>query len=166
MKTANLHKRTGKALAVLLCLYALLTATHQGEFWPFSIYPMFSKAGKPWVKVITRQISIHPKSIGWKIIINPNHLAGKPLALRKAGTNRNDLANYITQTRHWNDEYIRGLRALYNGAARNGPLLIYKVTGALNSTNDSVMVEYIPFLYLTTDTARFASYTSMTLTKK
>ncbi len=165
MKTTNLNKRTGRTLAVILCLYAFLTATHQGEFWPFSIYPMFSKAGKPWVKVVTRQIFIPPKSIGRKTYPSRTILAGKPLALRKVGINRNDLANYITQTRHWNDESIRGLRGLLNGAARNGPLLIYKVKGSSNSTNDSVMVEYIPFLYLTSDTVRFASFTSMILTK-
>lgn len=166
MKTASLYKRTGKALVLILCLYASLTATHRGEFWPFSIYPMFSKAGKPWVKVITRKIRAQPDSIGWKVILSPNHLAGKPLALRTVGTNRNDLANYITQTHHWSGKAIRGLRGLYNGAAQNNSLLIYKVTGALDSTNDSVMVEYVPFLYLSADTARFSNYSMARFTQK
>ena len=153
-------------LAVILCLYAFLTATHQGEFWPFSIYPMFSKAGTPWVKVVTRQVSVAPDTNDWKVILSPDKLSGKPLALRKVGTNRNDLANYITQTQNWNGESIRGLRGLLNGATRESPLLVYKVTGTLNSANDSVMVEYVPFLYVTTHAAQFSIYVSMALTTK
>ena len=166
MKTANLHKRTGKALTIILFLYAFLTATHQGEFWPFSIYQMFSTAGKPWVKVVTRQVSVPPDSIASKVILNPNQLYGKPLALINVGTDRNDLANYITHTHQWNNASIRGLRSLYNGAIQNGPFLIYKVTGAFDAASDSVIVKYTPFLYLTSDTTRFFNYGSMALSNK
>ena len=48
-----------KALRITLgtlIVYALLVATHLGEFWPFSIYPMFSQAGNPWSRAVVREM--------------------------------------------------------------------------------------------------------------
>lgn len=37
-----------------LVVYGLLVAIHLGEFWPFSIYPMFSQTGNPWTGAAER----------------------------------------------------------------------------------------------------------------
>ena len=40
-------KKAGCLLVSLFMLQTLLVSTHLGEFWPFSIYPMFSRGGHP-----------------------------------------------------------------------------------------------------------------------
>lgn len=49
-------KRALHIVGGVLVVYALLVATHLGEFWPFSIYPMFSQAGTPWTRAVVREL--------------------------------------------------------------------------------------------------------------
>src|SRR5262245_41465505 len=50
--SAAVHRRAALALAGVSLAHALLAATHGGEFWPFSIYPMFSQAGRSWARAL------------------------------------------------------------------------------------------------------------------
>ena len=60
-------RRNGRDVRLLLGAFWIsgaLLATNLGEFWPFSIYPMFSKAGGEWTRAVVLEI---PGSGGQKI---------------------------------------------------------------------------------------------------
>ncbi|MDX1586597.1 MAG: hypothetical protein R3222_07630, partial [Balneolaceae bacterium] len=43
-------------LIAVLVVNIALVATHEGEFWPFSIFPMFSQAGNPWSRGVLERV--------------------------------------------------------------------------------------------------------------
>lgn len=47
------HKRI---IGIVLLINILLVSTHRGEFWPFSIFPMFSQAGNPWSRGVVENV--------------------------------------------------------------------------------------------------------------
>jgi hypothetical protein len=49
-----------KVIGIILLIYAVLVASHEGEFWPFSIYPMFSQAGNPWTRAMVIDVTDLP----------------------------------------------------------------------------------------------------------
>lgn len=46
-----------------MVVFAVLVGTHEGEFWTFSIDPMFSQAGNPWH--VPLQSVASSLNIGW-----------------------------------------------------------------------------------------------------
>ena len=83
-----------------LVVYALLVATHLGEFWPFSIYPMFSQGGKAWSRAVVLDVSQDIDAINWDTTSTTN-LRGEPYALHERGLEAADLANFVHKTRLW-----------------------------------------------------------------
>ena len=135
-------------------LYAILVATHKGEFWPFSIYPMFSQAGNPWTRTIVRDIN-EPPDEQWKILMKQEP-PGKAFALNEIGINQNDLANFISKNEQWNANQINGLRKYFEDKLNDRAFLIFKVQGRLSEEkSDSVAVEYTPYIYIRQDTTLF-----------
>ena len=43
-----------------------LLPSHEGEFWPFSIYPMFSQAGNPWTRAMVLDVTTTPDAELWE----------------------------------------------------------------------------------------------------
>ncbi|NGP76780.1 hypothetical protein G3570_09055 [Balneolaceae bacterium YR4-1] len=125
-------------------------ATHLGEFWPFSIYPMFSQAGKPWKRAVVRDVSTIEDSTIWK---NYNHdnLAGEPVPLDDFNINTNDIANLLSKTDTWTEAKVNGVRKLFSKNIGSQELLILQARGMLTE-QDSVDVQFIPFIYLSQDT--------------
>jgi hypothetical protein len=150
-------KKSIRIWASLMIIYALLVTTHNGEFWPFRIYPMFSQAGQTWVRALTRDISNTPDSTMWNITENEEMLPGKPFPLKLVHTHRNDLANYIKKSGHWDQDRIQGLRSLFGKQLNSKKLLIVWVEGQAKNSPDkqhlSYDVRYIPFAFLTPDTS-------------
>jgi hypothetical protein len=72
-------------------LYGVLVATHKGEFWPFSIFPMFSQAGGEWSRAVVREVPREEAPTDWEPLLQ-TELPGEPLALTDYGL-RHDLAN-------------------------------------------------------------------------
>lgn len=142
-------------LVGIFAVYVALTATHKGEFWPFSIYPMFSQAGHPWDHALVRKVTDRPANINWRSKTK-SELPGTPFALNKIGINQNDLSAYIDKQHHWNKEKIQGLRAYFGKELNRGSFLIFKVHGQLRpDRNDTVTVKYIPFVLIRKDTTLF-----------
>ena len=56
MKYENEAFRGLKLIGWLFLLSTVLVASHKGEFWPFSIYPMFSQAGNSWSRALLIEI--------------------------------------------------------------------------------------------------------------
>jgi hypothetical protein len=140
-----------KILMVTLLVYALLVATHRGEFWPFSIYPMFSQAGNPWTRALVQDVSQTPDSLMWQ----PSGLddtQGAVLALTQTGVDQIDFSNFVSKTNDWTDGRQKALITMFGkkniGESR---WMVSKVNGHL-TPDDSVVVEVVPFLMVTRDT--------------
>lgn len=123
-----------RILGSVLVVYALLVATHRGEFWPFSIYPMFSQAGNPWTRSLVREMprDTDPDTLDWSTVALQD-VPGAAYPLKPRGINQNDVANYVSKTDEWTETRIRGLRSLFaKNRELSTALLVMKVHGQLN----------------------------------
>ncbi|WP_263820788.1 hypothetical protein [Salinibacter sp.] len=147
-------KRALQIVGGVLVVYALLVATHLGEFWPFSIYPMFSQAGNPWTRAMVREMpsQTDPDTLSWDAV-SLQSLPGASYPLAPKGINQNDVANYVSKTDRWTNERVQGLRSLFTkGRVLSSPLLVYRVQGTLVA--DTVAVTATPVLLFEPDTTR------------
>ncbi|MGK7369818.1 MAG: hypothetical protein ACNS64_06355, partial [Candidatus Halalkalibacterium sp. M3_1C_030] len=105
-------------LLATLAVNVVLVATHEGEFWPFSIFPMFSQAGNPWSRGVVEKIdNQHDPSI-WSIK-SMSEIEHRVISLDSIGVDAIDYANFISKTQDWNQKRIKALRDLLN--IRNHP---------------------------------------------
>lgn len=146
------YRKAGHILLVVLGIYGMLVVTHQGEFWPFSIYQMFSSAGRPWTRVMVREVAVlPPEAVRWQPEA-VDALAGRPFAMHQHGVPQNDVAAYVAQTRQWTQGRGEGLRSLLRYDHIVHPVLaVYRVDGRLGE-GGAVVVMCTPVLYLTPDT--------------
>ena len=144
--------RTGvRILVVVFVLYGVLVATHRGEFWPFSIYPMFSQAGTPWTRALVRQVP-DADAVKWEDR-SLDTLPGTPFRTESRGIAQSDLANYVGKTDHWTQQRLRGLRSVLSGQYDfASPLLVFRVRGRL--LGDSVAVTARPMMVYTGESVR------------
>lgn len=152
----SLSRRSLRILAGVFVLYALLTATHEGEFWPFSIYPMFSQAGNPWTRAVVREVPTDdPAAIDWTAA-SLDRMPGEAFPLERYGIFQNDLANYVSKSTSWDEAHLKGVRAMFEGHFPDeGGLLVMRVRGALTegAAGDSVAITAEPFLFISADTS-------------
>lgn len=141
-----------RILGSVLVVYVLLVATHRGEFWPFSIYPMFSKAGNSWTRSLVREAprDTDPDTLDWSAVALEG-VPGSVYPLEPRGINQNDVANYVSKTQEWTEKRIRGLRSLFaKNRELSTSLLMMKVRGALN--DGEVDITATPILLFNPDT--------------
>lgn len=143
-------KRVRRTLFITLGIYALLVGTHQGEFWPFSIFPMFSQAGQPWTRAVVRQVPDQTPDESFWQSVTLTDLLGEPLPLEDQGINQNDVANFISKTPVWDEQRLRGLRRLVERPRFSKSLLVYRVRGQLNQ--NAVETTAMPLILFTPDT--------------
>ena len=148
MQIFNKHK---KIVLVVFLISALLLATHKGEFWPFSIFPMFSTAGQPWSRALVEEVRDTTRSDLWEV--KPlQSIENRVLSLDKYGVYEIDFANYMNKTQNWDQNKINGLRSTLQ--INNHPDKMWmatKVTGKLSSS-DSITVQTVPLILFTADT--------------
>lgn len=128
---AALGRRTLKALGMVTACYVALIATHGGEFWPFSVYPMFASAGKPWqralVRVVTNGESTSPR--GYTL----SGLPGSALPLREHGVPQNDLSSIVQRAERWSDDELATLGPMFGDLPCRAPLVVLRVRGSLEA---------------------------------
>ncbi len=135
-----------------MLIYILLVATHLGEFWPFSIYPMFSQGGNPWSRSMVRDVP-SDEAIAWQPI-DAEHLPGRPVALNDHGVDPIDLANFVSKTEIWDDDRVAGLRSMFRADELEAQrLLVFRARGELNEA-DSVVLSFEPYVLLLSDGAQ------------
>lgn len=146
----SFQKQSTRYLLSVLVVFALLLAPHEGEFWPFSIYPMFSKAGNPWTRALVRDVTDTPDNLKWKTT-DLETLQGTPVVLQDFGVDQIDFANFISKTKTWTPERKRALQVMFGKEnIKDRELMIMKVHGRLIG-NDSVTVQADPLLLVTAD---------------
>lgn len=147
----NTLKKASKATVITFIVYGVLVATHLGEFWPFSIFPMFSQAGNPWTRAMSMDVTDDYEDLGdtiWTIDIVED-LPGTHFALRQYGIDQIDFANFVSKTRDWNDVRLQALRNMIGERnIENRYLMVYKVTGKM-TPDDEVVIQATPFILLT-----------------
>jgi len=145
----NYKKKTINLLFAILAVYAALVATHKGEFWPFSIYPMFSQAGNPWTRSFVRDVTNEERTIAGNIQTE-DQLYGEPFALNQIGVHQNDLSNFMSKNKNWTPQKKQAVRNYFGDLLNDNSFLIYRVRGELG--NHDVDISYTPFIYITPDT--------------
>ncbi len=144
----------GKALAkkartigtVVLVVYAVTVATNLGEFWPFSIYPMFSQGGNNWSRSLVREFP-EDETTSWEVV-GLADVPGAPFSVKKMGVDPIDLANFVSKTTIWDSVRVAALRNMFFGSET--PLyqiVIYRVRGELTEDHE-VLVEATPYVLL------------------
>lgn len=146
----SFSKRGMKVIGVSLLVYALLVAPHQGEFWPFSIYPMFSQAGNPWTRAMVLDVTDKPDAELWE----PQPLDDRDsdvVAVSDYGVDQIDYSNFVVKTRDWTPSRRQALKEMFGTSAISGERwMVSKVRGELIG-RDSVSIEITPFIMLTPD---------------
>jgi hypothetical protein len=123
-------KRFRRAAYSLMLAYAALLATQRGEFFPFSLFPMFSKAGRPWERAIVRELTTVPACA-----VDAEQLPGSAVALAPLGLDQNDVSKALLRIREMSDQAAaeQTLARLFAGARASRPLAIYQARGSLDA---------------------------------
>jgi hypothetical protein len=142
------YARAKRALGWVFAVVSLLLATNLGEFWPFSIYPMFSRAGRPFTRSIVRELE--PDEQVGRGPFSWNTLPGRPFALVPAGIAQNDVANIVSKTQVWTPKRAQALQRLFGEHAATRRLLVLSAHGWLSDDpmDDGVSLEFRPLAQL------------------
>lgn len=142
----NPYTRARRTLVCAFVVYGVLVAANLGEFWPFSIYPMFSQGGNPWSRSVVRDVT-HTDSVAWENF-SAAELPGEPYPLLDYGVDPIDLSNFLSKSQRWNDQRVNGLRKMFATHELNDRrLLVLRVNGRI-TPEDSVIVEFVPYALL------------------
>ncbi len=143
-------RRSIRITGAILLIYALLVSSHLGEFWPFSIYPMFSQAGGQWTRVLVQDLTPASGQLIWETT-NIENLHGPPVALNKLGINQIDFSDFVSKTDVWNETRKNALLQKFPpDSLQQNQWMITKVQGRLTH-KDSVIVDAVPFLMVSGD---------------
>lgn len=148
------YQRALRMLSAVLVVYAALVVTHEGEFWPFSIYPMFSRGGHPWVRSIVREVPPTPDDAALWQPVAFETMPGKPYPLNPTGINQNDIANFVSKSDTWDAGRVGAMRKVFGDALTTHTLLILRADGRIAEA-DSIAVTFTPFILLTPDSTYF-----------
>jgi hypothetical protein len=110
--------------------HALLAATHKGEFWPFSVYPMFSQAGRSWARVLVVEAPLGAAP-ALDEEYELDNLPGTPLGLEQFGIPQNDLSSLAQRTDRWGAAENRALERLFASVPGRRSLVLLVVRGTL-----------------------------------
>jgi hypothetical protein len=143
-------QKAKKAILGVLLVYALTVATHLGEFWPFSIYPMFSQAGNPWSRSLVREVP-QDDSTAWQTV-PLDSLPGQPYGVASGGVDAIDLANFVSKTREWDLDRVAALKLMLLADPPRTPLdlVVFRVRARLTEA-DSVAILATPYVRVGTD---------------
>jgi hypothetical protein len=126
----------------------ILVAPHEGEFWPFSIFPMFSQGGNIWTRALVVEYEAVPDSARWQTV-DVDSLPGPLFPLQDIAVNQNDIANFVQKNRDWGERRMRSLVKLFGDSLATHDLMVLRVSPVV--TPQSVRLEAQPYLLITAD---------------
>ncbi|MEX0647980.1 MAG: hypothetical protein WEA56_02055 [Balneolaceae bacterium] len=139
-----------KMIGIIFLVYALLVAPHEGEFWPFSIYPMFSQAGNPWTRAMVIDVTDLPDEELWQTR-SLSELQTPSVPVKQYGVDQIDFSNFVSKTQNWTEPRKEALKTMFGREnIRGRRWMTARVHGKIVG-RDSVVVEIVPFLMLTAD---------------
>jgi len=125
---SKLEVRARRALAGALVVGAALVATHRGEFWPFSIYPMFSRAGRPFTRSVVRELAADEPLAGGAVRFGQR--PGRPFALAPVAISQNDVASFVSGAGQHGGMNPETMAKLFGEHARTRRLVVYAAQGS------------------------------------
>lgn len=148
-------KTLTKSFWATMAVFTVLVGTHEGEFWPFSIYPMFSQAGNPWNRaVLVRLDSTETAAFSWDAI-SFDDLPGDVTPLRDLGADNIDYANFVGKTKEWTPERAEALRQMLRLiVADDESYVAFKVHGRRDADDGVVRLSAVPVAQFTMDENR------------
>lgn len=148
----QVYKKTKQIFFGVMIVQLLLVATHLGEFWPFSIFPMFSKAGKTWTRSLVRDVSqVSDSTLYWEEGFSVDDLPGNSFAMDEVAINTNDVSNTIEKVAVWDEQAKNSIRHLFQSGLQDRKLMVYRVNGSFEKDangNREVSLKYTPFILL------------------
>ncbi len=146
------NRRALRLIGAVFLVYAVLVATHEGEFWPFSIYPMFSQAGRPWHRAVVRELP-DDAPVRWDTLTWAT-LSGAPYSTQRQGhLDAIDVANYVGKTKVWTRERADALQPLLLTPGDRQRLVVFRASGRIVE-GDSVAVTFVPIAFVDADSVR------------
>lgn len=137
-----------KVIGVVMIFYILLVATHEGEFWPFSIYPMFSQAGNPWTRAMVMDVTDVPDEALWEIL-RLDESDPSVIPVGRYGVDQIDFANFISKTQEWTPSRREALLTMFGPDALQGRRwMAASVHGAMEEES-TVTILIVPLLLMT-----------------
>lgn len=154
MKFENKAFRGLKLIGWLFLLSTILVASHDGEFWPFSIYPMFSQAGNTWNRALLMEVSPEDTNDIWTEKSIGSIDQQRIVSVKDLGVDQIDYSNFISKTEIWTAGRISALRKQFPDHVLQGKKVVAaKATGTLVD-HDSVAVVITPMFLIDSDTIR------------
>lgn len=141
------RRRALRWVAGVVLVWLALVATHRGEFWPFSVFPMFAGAGRPWVRALVHAL---PEPLAADALASEYELAalpGAPFALEAHGVPQHDVSSLVQRAERWTADETAALVSLFGDLPCHKPLLVLRVRGALDG--DRVRARATPAALLT-----------------
>jgi hypothetical protein len=138
---------------VLLALFICAISVGDGEFWPFSKFPMFSRAGRSWKRAIVREVSAEdlqrPLLEIWE-----KELPGQPVALHHYQINQDDLSAVVRSlTVPLTEEHAALLANYFDRLRHDKTMILYASFGRFRSDR-SVRVRFTPLAVIGPDGVR------------
>lgn len=152
MSGKTLSNKARTTMWSVIFVYALTVAVNLGEFWPFSIYPMFSQAGNPWSRSVVREVP-PGDTLSWDTTALAD-IPGQPYGVRSGGVDPIDLANFVSKTKEWDQDRVEARQLMLLADPPKDPLrlMVYRVRARLTET-DSVAITATPYVLVGTDLA-------------
>ncbi len=143
-----LRLKSLKIILITFLIYGGLVATHEGEFWPLSIYPMFSQGANPWTRALVRDV--RQEDIDkFSQVTSIRELPGEPVPLGAHGIDTIDFSNFVSKTEEWTAERKQALRTMFGeDMIAEHDLLVMKANGIIQPDNE-IIIEVVPFILFT-----------------
>ena len=129
------RRRAMQAVGAVLLVWALSVVPHHGEFWPFSIFPMFARTGQPWTNALV--IEVDARGLRGEDAWGPwtlSSLPGSVYPVKSAGVSALDLSQMVKLTAEWTEQRITVLRKLFAPALSDGrTLMLVRADGSLGA---------------------------------
>lgn len=122
----------------------LLIATHGGDFYPFSRFPMFSRAGRPWTVALVR--SVTPEEAQQPLgAVEESALPGQPFPIHRHHINQDDLSAVIRPMKApLTPEQTAFLAQYFQSVRGNAQLVLYRAEGKRAKQGGGVEVRFQP----------------------
>ncbi len=138
-------KRGLKIIGITLLIYTVLVASHEGEFWPFSIYPMFSQAGNPWTRAMVIDVTDRDANEMWEVHALDDRTADV-VSVGYYNVDQIDFSNFVSKTENWTGSRRNALIGMFgSNVIGDRQWMVSKVKGELIGA-DSIAIRIIPFI--------------------
>jgi hypothetical protein len=113
----------------VLLVYLLISARGDGEFWPFSKFPMFSRAGRPWTRALVVEMTVPVPDASLQEVWE-KELPGPVFPLHRVHINQDDLSAVVRSiTPPVNAEQAAFLADYFERVRHDKTLVLYSVRG-------------------------------------